>query len=252
MAMDIHGWETTVAALATCLATVVACSGVSDYPAASGGTPTHGNGGHTAAGGTNSGGAISGGASAAAQGGNISSASGGSVAAHGGTGSGGQPSGSGGMSTQGGNQASGGSLSLGGTGQGGASTGGTAGGKVGNAGQNSGGAGGSSGASTGFSQVQSILEAKCSQCHTLGGNHPDLSTTGDELYTTLSTYRVRDCGNNPLVIPGNSATSALIMVTTAGKCANRLVMPSGCSGDSCVLMQERQTISNWITQGAKR
>jgi hypothetical protein len=177
---------------------------------------------------------------------------GGLAGALGGAGVANQSAGAGGTSPEGGTPSSGGTTLLGGAGQGGAVSGGApAGGSAGNGGQNSAGASGSPGTPNAFSQVQSLLESKCAQCHTLGGNQPDLSAVSEELYTTLSTYRVRDCGDNPLVNPGNPTTSALVMVTTAGKCRNRLVMPAGCVGESCVTSRDRQLISDWITQGAK-
>ena len=131
---------------------------------------------------------------------------------------------------------------MGGTGSGGTGSGG----KLANGGQTN--VAGNAG-STAFTQVQSILETKCGICHTLGGNQPNLSSTGDELYGTLTSFRVRQCANNPMITPNNPSTSSLLLVTT-GKCGG-LRMPQGCSGTSCVTASEQQTISNWISQGAK-
>lgn len=174
------------------------------------------------------------------------------TASGGGTANGGSESGgAGGSSSKGGNASLGGNPAHGGTGQGGALTGGVgSGGKTAAGGRmNSGGVAGATTTNSAYLQVQTVIEKKCGICHTLGGNQPDLTTTGNELYDTLATFRVRQCGGNPMVSPNNPAQSALLMVTT-GKCGG-LRMPQGCSGTSCVTSQEQQVISGWISEGAK-
>lgn len=256
-----------LAAIACCMSTATACSGVDDYPASS----AHGGASSALSGGaSNAGGAVlnAGGSNASAgvagaignggttgAGGTLGTTSGGTAPgsiAGAGSASGGSASGAaGGNSNKGGSTSLGGNQAGGRAGQGGALTGGVgSGGKTEAGGQmNSGGVAGGNTTNSAYLQVQTVIEKKCGICHTLGGNQPDLTTTGTELYDTLATFRVRQCGGNPMVSPNNPAQSALLMVTN-GKCSG-LRMPQGCSGTSCVTSQEQQTISGWIAEGAK-
>jgi hypothetical protein len=176
----------------------------------------------------------------------------------GGTGTGGVGMGAGGTNTDGtstggtgiaggtggsGTGAGGTSVPTGGTGVGGTgiATGGTAG---------SGAPGGSGpGGGSAFSAVSAIVVRACAtaQCH--GGRRmPNL--TAANLYTTLTSTAVSECGNDRLVTPGDPGNSALLSVVN-GLCGE-LIMPANCEAPPCLGAADQKTISDWITAGAPR
>jgi hypothetical protein len=227
---------------------VVACSGVDDYPVSGRGGQQNstGNGGSSDAnGGSNNGNGgatnTNGGSNSNGNGGNNS---GGMSFGQGGSGQGGATFGSGGSGTSFGNGGSGTSFGNGGSNN--------SGGKSGSTGGN-GSSGSGSGTSTGvsFNQVQSIVNKSCgiTGCHNSGGESPNLSTTGNTLYGTLTNTTVRQCSSNKLVAANNTSSSALVGLIT-GKCSLR--MPLGCTSSPCIAQADVDTISNWITQGAKQ
>jgi hypothetical protein len=88
-------------------------------------------------------------------------------------------------------------------------------------------------------------------CHGGGPDGQDvIFVNRDTLYTTLTTTVVMECGNRPLVSPGNVANSALPMLPT-WQCGD-LVMPQGCLEDPCITPAELDAIRGWIAAGAPR
>jgi len=139
-----------------------------------------------------------------------------------------------------------------GAGRGGAASGGSAGSLAGHGGaltQGSAGKQGAAGAPANvpatFSAVSSIIQANCSICH--GMRAPRLTNSAN-LYTTLTSTVVKECGGNPLVKPNDPANSALIMLPN-WEC-NDLVMPQGCVNAPCLTDSELATITAWINAGA--
>lgn len=233
-------------------AAVIGCSGVDDYPVS-------GHGGQQTAdaqGGANNGNANGGASNGGASNGN---ASGGTSSANGGTtNTNGSATGNG----NGGSNNSGGmSFGQGGNAKGGAANGGTSfgaggmtaskGGGTSSGGGTSTGTGGGTSTTVSFSQVQTIVNRSCGAtgCHSSGGQAPNLSSTGSTLYGTLTGTSVRECSNNKLVAASNPSSSALVGLIT-GKCTLR--MPLGCTSSPCLSQADTDTLSNWITQGAKQ
>jgi len=201
----------------------------------------------------------------APQGGNVASGSGGTLS---------------GSSTTGGTGSVG--TNLGGTGLGGTSAGGTSGGALGGSGgtgfggvsgtiatggvggagaQTGGGGVAGSGALTGagsggtagststsmFPAVRDLIVEVCADtaCH---GSRERPLLTATNLYTTLTSTSVRQCGNDRLVTPGDTANSAILELVN-GQCGN-LLMPESCMEAPCLGPAEQMIISSWIAAGA--
>ncbi len=96
-----------------------------------------------------------------------------------------------------------------------------------------------------FAAVTSIIQANCSICH---GNRQPRLTNNANLYETLTSTTVKECGNNPLVKPDDPANSALLMLPN-WECDD-LVMPQGCIAALCITDAELATITAWIDAGA--
>jgi len=85
-----------------------------------------------------------------------------------------------------------------------------------------------------------------------------LLVVSDQLYTELTTYVSVECGNIPIVTPGNPAQSALIKLLKApcddgiGEPIPR--MPNGCTedefGNTCVPDEYIAAIEQWVASGA--
>lgn len=115
----------------------------------------------------------------------------------------------------------------------------------------SGTAGGPSGQTATLSAVAAILKESCGalSCHGGGPEGRDVVFTDPAtLYQTLTTTVVAPCNNKPLVTPGQSANSALLMLPT-WQCDD-FVMPQGCFDDPCLPTADLATISAWIDAGA--
>lgn len=205
-----------------------------------GGT-TFGSGGTQ--GGRSSSGGSSGGTPAATSGG--TKATGGSLGSSAGGSSGGStsPGSSGGSSfgTTGGRSSSTGGRS--GFGTGGRGSGGSGGSAPG--GSSSGGKATGGGAAVAFSMVGSIVQDRCSSCH--GFTMPLLQNNA-MLRNTLTSTRVPECGNNPLVTPNDPSKSAVLMLVN--RMCGMLVMPAGCGMTPCIPAAEVTTLTNWINAGA--
>ena len=209
-----------------------------------GSTGGSGAGGGAGSGGVSRGGAGSGGTGGIGAGGRSASGGTGGGAGGGGTGSGGSAgsggAGSGGTTSSGGSAGSGGTASSGGAGSGGASaTGGSS------------GLGGSSSQYANFATVSEIVQAKCggSGCHN-GDTPPSMVGISDaKLYTLLTTFVSKLCGNRVLVKPGSPDQSAFYLAQE-GLCGNTLSqMPLGCV-DNCTPVDYLDGVRQWIANGA--
>src|SRR5262245_17036813 len=195
----------------------------------------------------------------APQGGNVGTGSGGAssgASSLGGTGSGGTGV-TGGTSSGGvGGVSSGGLGGTGGSGFGGlggvtvtggvAGTGARMGGGVAGSGSLAGaGSGGTAGGATTstFPAVRDLIVEVCADATCHGGRErPSLTATN--LYTTLTNTAVRQCGNDRLVTPGDTANSAILELVN-GQCGN-LLMPENCMEAPCLGPAEQMIISSWI------
>lgn len=202
--------------------------------AGAGASGVGGASGSVAAAGATHGGSGSGGSSGSAAGGNAS-ASGGAGGSRAGATSGGAP-GSGGFSTSA-------------AGSGGQSSAGT-----------SGDAGGSSSAApipATWDTVKLVLSGTrppCDGCHgNLGDGGFRITLDNDsQLFKSLTTTVVQDCGDNPIVTPGDPSKSALLQILKADCSAKTPRMPPGCvDGDAgCVPPEYMSALAQWISDGA--
>lgn len=96
-----------------------------------------------------------------------------------------------------------------------------------------------------FAAVSSIIQANCAICH--GSRMPRLTNSAN-LYKTLTSTTVKECGGNALVKPNDPANSALLMLPN-WECDD-LVMPQGCVDMPCLTDTELATITAWINAGA--
>jgi hypothetical protein len=72
--------------------------------------------------------------------------------------------------------------------------------------------------------------------------------TSSSLYATLTKTSVRQCGSDDLVVPGDTANSALLELLNH-KCGT-FVMPEGCKTTPCFSSADMATITAWIQAGA--
>jgi hypothetical protein len=148
-----------------------------------------------------------------------------------------------------GGEGNGGVTYSGGKGAGGAA-GGAGSGEASATGGNAGSGGGSSQYAN-FATVSEIVQAKCggSGCHN-GDTQPTMGGLSDaKLYTTLTTFVSKLCGNRVLVKPGSPDQSAFYLVQK-GLCGNSVPqMPLGCV-DTCTPTEYLDGVSQWIASGA--
>ncbi|XXX75931.1 hypothetical protein WMF30_50605 [Sorangium sp. So ce134] len=88
-------------------------------------------------------------------------------------------------------------------------------------------------------------------CHNDDMNPLDLRVD-EELHARLTSHVSRNCGNLPIVNPGNPQESALIKILT-GPCGTTPRMPPECVNDGdakCVPDDYIQAITQWIADGA--
>ena len=161
----------------------------------------------------------------------------------GGTNTGGTSTGGSGFA--GGAQAGSGAGSFGGTPGAGNATGGS----TGIAGSGTPGSAGATGGASGFAAVTAIITRTCATATCHGGRRsPNLSAAN--LYTTLTSTAVSECGNDRLVTAGDTANSALLQLVN-GQCEG-LLMPATCDAPPCLEAPDMKTISDWIAAGAPR
>jgi len=92
-------------------------------------------------------------------------------------------------------------------------------------------------------------------CHSGAGSkvHLGFPVKNDaQLFTVLTTYVSKDCGNFPLVTPGHPEESALILALK-GPCSEDVPrMPNGCDDEqgNCVPDEYIVALEQWISEGA--
>jgi hypothetical protein len=152
-----------------------------------------------------------------------------------------------------------------------AGAGGVGGSSSGAAGAGAGGSGGgASGAGSGgsgfeivppeptFRMVKFVLQSTqepcvSSDCHGLNTENILELAIDDRLYTTLTTHVSVNCGNIPVVTPGDVTRSALAKILR-GPCGETPRMPRDCMDDplfnTCVYPEYLDAIDLWISMGA--
>jgi hypothetical protein len=170
---------------------------------------------------------------------------GGDAAGTGGLTAGGSGGGAGGFSGGAGGVAGGGAGGGGAGGLGG--TGGT------DAGGSAGGGAGGSGPTLAFSEVAPVVNQSCGRmgCHGtgFGAKMPTLTSANlQTLYQNLTSTMVPECGNKPLVSPGNPANSAILSLVKR-ECGD-FFMPADCMNTPCLPQATIDTLTDWIQGGA--
>jgi hypothetical protein len=114
-----------------------------------------------------------------------------------------------------------------------------------------------------FAEVQEFLDtptggiSPCFDCHSEGGDLPQVFRDDDTLYDTLMTRTVERCEDRALVVPGDPDNSALYLVLS-GICGTVSQMPYGCyeapdeSYNNCTEHEDRERLRLWIETGAPR
>ncbi len=107
-----------------------------------------------------------------------------------------------------------------------------------------------------FKFVLKNIMPQCSgaSCHGLGGGNPLEIPLNDDatLMHNLETVISPDCGNIPIIKPGDAANSALSKVLTKGCSTTVPTMPYMCDPTSnCVPAAYETQIEAWIQAGAK-
>jgi hypothetical protein len=111
-----------------------------------------------------------------------------------------------------------------------------------------------------FKWVMLNINPQCggaSPCHGVGGgglNPLEMPMKDDgALMRVLESTMSPDCGNIPIIKPGDPANSAMVKVL-AGPCSTTVPqMPYGCdpTSNNCVPADYQKAISDWIAGGAK-
>ena len=104
-----------------------------------------------------------------------------------------------------------------------------------------------------------IMPCAAAPCHGVNGiappDHPLELPQGDDhkLYTALTTYVSKACGNTKLVTPGDETKSALVRILQ-GPCGATPRMPYGCSAEAgdCIPDDYIAAVAKWIAAGAPR
>jgi hypothetical protein len=103
-----------------------------------------------------------------------------------------------------------------------------------------------------FATMHEIVFTLCggSGCHQPGDTLPTLLDDA-KLYSTLTSYVAKKCGNRVLVKPGSPEDSAFYLAQ-AGRCGDTLSrMPFGCV-DQCTPPDYLEGIRQWIQNGAPK
>ena len=93
-------------------------------------------------------------------------------------------------------------------------------------------------------QVQPILASHCLSCHHAEGEGFKKSGLSMESYEAL----MKGTKFGPVIVPGNALSSSLVLLIE-GKADPAITMPHGSL--QILPQQERDTIKQWIQQGAK-
>ncbi|KPJ90872.1 MAG: hypothetical protein AMJ55_12840 [Gammaproteobacteria bacterium SG8_15] len=93
-------------------------------------------------------------------------------------------------------------------------------------------------------QVQPILASHCLSCHNTEGEGFKKSGLNMESHEAL----MKGTKFGPVIVPGNALSSSLVLLIE-GKADPAITMPHGSL--QILPQQERDTIKQWIQQGAK-
>lgn len=88
-------------------------------------------------------------------------------------------------------------------------------------------------------------------CHGtgFGAKMPTLTNANPQtLYQNLTNTMVQECGNKPLVSPGNPANSAVLALVKR-ECGD-FFMPADCMNTPCLPQASIDTLTAWIQGGA--
>ena len=103
-----------------------------------------------------------------------------------------------------------------------------------------------------FDEFSYRLAVTCGNiiCHLPNYNPPDYSNRDGTLYDTLLTWRVAQCDDAPIVVPGDPDASAMIRLVKR-QCGS-LFMPTTCEPDRnpCIYPDELEVFESWIRGGA--
>lgn len=77
---------------------------------------------------------------------------------------------------------------------------------------------------------------------------PNFGLAGDELYTLLTTFTVAKCADSPLIVPSNTAESAILKVVGHG-CGEFYMPPDTYEPFT---EEELTTLTAWVEAGAPR
>ena len=104
-----------------------------------------------------------------------------------------------------------------------------------------------------------IMPCSAAPCHGVNGMAPparplELPPMDDQqLYTNLTSYVSKACGEIKLVEPGNPTRSALVSILK-GPCGMTPRMPYGCSAEAgdCIPDEYIAAVEQWIASGAPK
>jgi hypothetical protein len=104
-----------------------------------------------------------------------------------------------------------------------------------------------------FAEVSGMVNTTCgkSGCHAAGplAKMPLLtSANAQTLYQNLTNTMVQECGNKPLVDPGDPANSAILALVQQD--CGEFFMPADCTSDPCIPQANIDKLSAWIQGGA--
>jgi hypothetical protein len=114
------------------------------------------------------------------------------------------------------------------------------------------------GLSPDWATVKQVLQygsnpgCNASDCHGVGSTNPLQMPLMDDaaLFTNFTTIMSEDCGNIPIVTPGNSAQSAIVKILKEG-CGKLGRMPKDCEMfNACLMPDYIWVIDCWVANGA--
>ena len=99
-----------------------------------------------------------------------------------------------------------------------------------------------------YPTASGVIDNNCtlSKCH--GRDEEPLITVDAAFPAFLLNTFVEECGNVPLVTPGDPSKSALLLLVT--RQCGELVMPDKCRTNPCLTDEDYATLLAWVQQGA--
>ena len=98
-----------------------------------------------------------------------------------------------------------------------------------------------------------MINTTCAKagCHGtgFGAKMPTLTNTNPQTqYQNLTNTMVQECGNKPLVDPGDPANSAILALVQQD--CGEFIMPADCDSDPCIPQANIDTLTAWIQGNA--